>query len=345
MSEAIARTTERPHASAAATASAAAARSCARPRGSRPSRASTASRIGRLADAVGMSKSGLFAHFGSKEELQLATIETAERDLRRAGDRARAIAAPTGIERLRRFAENFLRHVEGDVFPGGCFFASVAAELDTRPGPVRDRRVGVVSEWYGLLEAAAAEAPGRGRDRPGRGSRAARVRARRVHAARERAVRGLAVAGTAGSCAPRDRAAARRGRARPRVGRAGGRGARVRESPKTGKPPTRRWPLGVARAYPQHSTPCRAGPDRRAVRPTQDSGDGEERYPCSDTRRLRASRCCTRCTMAGGGARPAARDVAHSCSAWSPARRWPACSVSRRTRPRPPTRQASRPST
>jgi AcrR family transcriptional regulator len=113
--------------------------------------------ISRLADAVGMSKSGLFAHFGSKEELQLATIDTAgaifaEYVLEPAA------AAPTGLERLRQLAENFLRHVEGDVFPGGCFFASVAAELDTRPGPVRDRAIRVVEEWVLLLEEAARDA-------------------------------------------------------------------------------------------------------------------------------------------------------------------------------------------
>src|SRR5262245_2029781 len=89
--------------------------------------------ISRLADAVGMSKSGLFAHFGSKEELQLATIEAAravfvEQVIEPAS------AAPPGLERLRQLAENFLRHVEGSVFLGGCFFASVAAEMDTRPG-------------------------------------------------------------------------------------------------------------------------------------------------------------------------------------------------------------------
>ena len=49
-----------------------------------------------------------------------------------------ALTAPTGIERLRQLAENFLRHVEENVYPGGCFFASVAAEMDTRPGRVRD---------------------------------------------------------------------------------------------------------------------------------------------------------------------------------------------------------------
>src|SRR3954467_3593934 len=67
--------------------------------------------IGRLADAVGMSKSGLFAHFGSKEELQLATIEAAT-VLYDEQVVDPALAAPTGIERLNALVENFMQHVE-----------------------------------------------------------------------------------------------------------------------------------------------------------------------------------------------------------------------------------------
>jgi len=117
--------------------------------------------IGRLAEAVGMSKSGLFAHFGSKEELQLATIETASTVFTEQVIEP-AAAAPTGLERLQQLAEGFLRHVEGDVFPGGCFFASVAAELDTHPGPVRDLAIQVVEEWFGLLETAVRDAQAEG---------------------------------------------------------------------------------------------------------------------------------------------------------------------------------------
>jgi AcrR family transcriptional regulator len=117
--------------------------------------------VGRLADAVGMSKSGLFAHFGSKEELQLATIETASAVFNEHVIEP-ASAAPTGLGRLQQLAERFLRHVEGDVFLGGCFFASVAAEMDTRPGPVRDLAVQVVGEWMGRLEAAARDAQAEG---------------------------------------------------------------------------------------------------------------------------------------------------------------------------------------
>ena len=113
--------------------------------------------IGRLADAVGMSKSGLFAHFGSKEELQLATIETA-RAMFFAEVTEPALAAPTGIERLGGLYERFLRHVEARVFPGGCFFASVATEMDTHPGPVRDSAVRFTEEWFGELVQATRDA-------------------------------------------------------------------------------------------------------------------------------------------------------------------------------------------
>jgi AcrR family transcriptional regulator len=117
--------------------------------------------IGRLAEAVGMSKSGLFAHFGSKEELQLATIEAAS-TLFAEQVVEPASHASSGLERVRALAENFLRHVEEGVYPGGCFFASVAAEMDTHPGPVRDRAIQVATEWHGLLETALRDAQAEG---------------------------------------------------------------------------------------------------------------------------------------------------------------------------------------
>ena len=117
--------------------------------------------LGRLADGVGMSKSGLFAHFGSKEELQLATVETASEIFDELVVEP-AAAAANGVERIRALTEGFLRHVEVAVFPGGCFFASVAAELDTRSGPVRDMALAVVGEWIGMLEEAVRDAQGEG---------------------------------------------------------------------------------------------------------------------------------------------------------------------------------------
>lgn len=112
--------------------------------------------IGRLADSVGMSKSGLFAHFRSKEELQLAAIETAD-TIFQAEVVDPALRTPPGIGRLRALCEAFLAHLERGVFPGGCFFASVAAEIDTHPGPVRDRAMTTVASWFGQLETAVAE--------------------------------------------------------------------------------------------------------------------------------------------------------------------------------------------
>ncbi|WP_217922415.1 TetR/AcrR family transcriptional regulator [Miltoncostaea oceani] len=116
--------------------------------------------IGRLATATGMSKSGLFAHFGSKEELQLATIATAEEIFQE------DVLAPSleveGVARVERLCESFLSHVGRDVFPGGCFFASALAELDTRPGRVRERVVAVQRAWTALIEDALATARERG---------------------------------------------------------------------------------------------------------------------------------------------------------------------------------------
>jgi AcrR family transcriptional regulator len=107
--------------------------------------------IGDLAAEVGMSKSGLYAHFKSKEELELATIETAagifDTEVLQPAARAHA-----GTERLGALVDAFLSHLERRVFPGGCFFAAVAAEFDTRPGPARDRVVQVMDQWQSLLK-------------------------------------------------------------------------------------------------------------------------------------------------------------------------------------------------
>lgn len=106
--------------------------------------------IGDLAAEVGMSKSGLYAHFKSKEELELATIETAtaifDREVLQPAAQAQA-----GSQRLRCLVDAFLSHVERKVYPGGCFFAAVASELDTRPGPARDRVVEMLEAWQSLL--------------------------------------------------------------------------------------------------------------------------------------------------------------------------------------------------
>jgi AcrR family transcriptional regulator len=106
--------------------------------------------LGDLAAEVGMSKSGLYAHFKDKEELELATIETAavifDREVIQPAMEARA-----GTEQLRAVVNAFLSYLERRVFPGGCFFAAVAAELDTRPGSARDRVVEVLDRWLSLF--------------------------------------------------------------------------------------------------------------------------------------------------------------------------------------------------
>lgn len=113
--------------------------------------------IGGLARATGMSKSGLYAHFGSKLDLQLATIEDARRTFVEEV-LVPALRAPRGIERLLALCEAFLSHVERRVFPGGCFFAAAAVDVGTRPGPVRDAIVEQRLEWLKLLERLAREA-------------------------------------------------------------------------------------------------------------------------------------------------------------------------------------------
>lgn len=106
--------------------------------------------IGGLADAIGMSKSGLYAHFGSKVDLQLATIESA-RETFIAEVLLPALEAPAGVQRLRAACEAFLSHIERRVFPGGCFFAAAATEFGTRPGAVRDAVAAQQRDWIELL--------------------------------------------------------------------------------------------------------------------------------------------------------------------------------------------------
>ena len=113
--------------------------------------------LGDLATEIGMSKSGLYAHFKSKEELELATIEMAAM-IFDSEVLQPAMKAQAGTERLKTLASSFLSHLERRVFPGGCFFASVAAELDTRPGPARDRVVEILGNWLALLRQCILEA-------------------------------------------------------------------------------------------------------------------------------------------------------------------------------------------
>jgi AcrR family transcriptional regulator len=106
--------------------------------------------VGSLADQLGMSKSGLFAHFGSKEELQLATVEMA-RQVFISKVTLPAIAAPTGMPRLWSLIDHWLALVEKKVFEGGCFFTAASFEFDGRLGVVRDRIAEIMHEWINCI--------------------------------------------------------------------------------------------------------------------------------------------------------------------------------------------------
>jgi AcrR family transcriptional regulator len=107
--------------------------------------------IGDLAAEVGMSKSGLYAHFGSKEELQLATIDAAEEIFNQVVVEPSADAAP-GLPTVIALADAFIDHLRDRVFPGGCFFACASAEVHSQPGPVKDRIAEFDGRWRGRLE-------------------------------------------------------------------------------------------------------------------------------------------------------------------------------------------------
>jgi AcrR family transcriptional regulator len=111
--------------------------------------------IGNLADALKMSKSGLYAHFGSKQELQLATVDEAGRifQLEVIGP---ALAAPTAVARLVAVCDAFFEHLERRTFPGGCFFAGAALEMGTRPGPVKERVAAFQAGFIRLIRDVAA---------------------------------------------------------------------------------------------------------------------------------------------------------------------------------------------
>jgi AcrR family transcriptional regulator len=113
--------------------------------------------IGNLAAAIGMSKSGLYAHFGSKQELQLATVEEAGRIFQDEVVQP-ALAAPPGLAQLAALCEAFFDHLQRRTFPGGCFFAGAALEMGTRPGPVKEQIVAFQSGFVALIKGFAATA-------------------------------------------------------------------------------------------------------------------------------------------------------------------------------------------
>ncbi|WP_129648050.1 TetR/AcrR family transcriptional regulator [Peristeroidobacter agariperforans] len=107
--------------------------------------------IGRLATEVGMSKAGLFAHFGSKESLQIATIDAAW-DVYRNEVLEPTMASPAGAPQLRSFMEHYFDYVQRHAKDGGCFFTAASSEFDDRAGPVRDRVFETTAERSAFLE-------------------------------------------------------------------------------------------------------------------------------------------------------------------------------------------------
>jgi len=107
--------------------------------------------IGRLAEATGLSKSGLFAHFGSKEALEVAVVEEAARQFVQEV-MVPALRQPRGEPRVKALFEHWLAWGER---PGGCFFVGASAELDDRPGPPRDALVRTCKDWIDALATAA----------------------------------------------------------------------------------------------------------------------------------------------------------------------------------------------
>jgi AcrR family transcriptional regulator len=116
--------------------------------------------IGRLAQALGMSKSGVIGHFASKQALQLETVEAA-----RALFETRVlepVSTESGLARLRDLVESWIAYVESGAFSGGCFFWAASAEFDGRPGPVRERIASLTAHWLDELARESGRAVERG---------------------------------------------------------------------------------------------------------------------------------------------------------------------------------------
>ena len=107
--------------------------------------------VGRLAEASGMPKSSVYQLFGSKEQIQLATIEAARESFTSEVVLPALTSGEPGRAQLLALCEGYLSYVERRVFPGGCFFVGAAAEMGGRPGRVPERVAQVQQEWRDLL--------------------------------------------------------------------------------------------------------------------------------------------------------------------------------------------------
>jgi AcrR family transcriptional regulator len=113
--------------------------------------------IGTLAEATDMSKSGLFAHFGSREELLLAVLEYGQSKFVEVVLKP-ALEKPRGVPRLRAMFVNWLDWTESAELPGGCPMVGGATEFDDKPGPVRDLLAGGQRGWIDTLRRAVRQA-------------------------------------------------------------------------------------------------------------------------------------------------------------------------------------------
>ncbi|MCP9976875.1 TetR/AcrR family transcriptional regulator [Actinomadura madurae] len=133
--------------------------------------------LGRLAGDLGLSKSGIQTLFRTKENLQLAAVESAREQFADAVV-GPALAAVPGVTRLRALIERWIVYAETPLFTGGCFWAANLPEFDSRPGPVRDALFRQHGEWLSVLAGRAAARRRRRRDR-GAGRRPGRLPDRR----------------------------------------------------------------------------------------------------------------------------------------------------------------------
>jgi len=106
--------------------------------------------IGALADDLRLSKSGLFAHFQSKEALQIAVLDHAAQRFAETVVRP-ALLEPRGVPRMQALFDRWVAWERDEALPGGCIFVAATAELDDRPGPARDRLVALQRDWINVL--------------------------------------------------------------------------------------------------------------------------------------------------------------------------------------------------
>lgn len=107
--------------------------------------------IGRLAKELGISKSGVFVCFGSKQDLQLATVREAAAIYQRHVLEP-ALAVAPGLGRVRQLCDSWLDYSRDRIFPGGCFFFATSAEFDAQPGPVHDALAAAGRSWTRFVE-------------------------------------------------------------------------------------------------------------------------------------------------------------------------------------------------